>query len=83
MCWTLWKHRNEICFQSYNIKSIRSLIILIISLVDYWTGHTKQRVQDAVGDWLPTDLDVIPLRTWAPSDTQLTIYQGEGRFGDA
>lgn len=34
-CWTLWKHRNEVCFQGIQPKSARTLICLIMSLVLY------------------------------------------------
>jgi hypothetical protein len=52
------------------------IILLIISLVEYWTGHTKKKVKDAAFEWLPEMLDAIPLRSWDPNDTQLVVYQG-------
>ena len=81
MCWTIWKHRNKICFQLYNIKSNKSLILLIVSLVEYWTGNTKQQVKEAVVEWMPAALDIIPLRTWDLSDSQMVLVHGEGSAG--
>lgn len=74
-CWTIWKHRNEICFQQIPVKSGRQLILLIISLVEYWTGskRVKKKVRTAIWAWLPPAeaLDTIPLRIWMPGDDQL------------
>lgn len=33
-CWTLWKHRNELCFQQVSTKSTRSIILLISLLLN-------------------------------------------------
>jgi hypothetical protein len=35
VCWFLWKHKNSIMFNSFSFTSVRSLICLILSLVNY------------------------------------------------
>lgn len=60
-----------------NKKTARSIIILILSLIHYWTGHTTPRVKEATTIWMPECLDVIPLRVWDPRDAQMVVYQGE------
>lgn len=75
VCWTLWKYRNTIIFQDTTIKTIRSLILLIPSLFEYWSGHMPKKIKNAAATWLPTDIDAISLRVWDPSDNQLVLYQ--------
>lgn len=47
-------------------KSVRSLIYLIISLVLYWTGHTKakKKIHVETQNWIPQEgiMDAILLR---------------------
>ena len=78
MCWTLWKVRNESSINHKEVPTIRNIILLIISLVEYWTGHVTKKVKEATFDWLPTTVEAIPLRSWDPNDTQMVIYQGGG-----
>ena len=68
ICWTIWKHRNELCFNSGKVKSVRQMILLIISLVTYWTGQVNQQVKDSTALWLPVNLDAIPLAVWSPEE---------------
>lgn len=72
VCWTIWKHRNEVCFNNSPPKTARALIYLIISLVVYWTGHkkTKPSLKTAARGWMPTDemMDAIPLRVIFPGE---------------
>lgn len=35
---------------------------MIISLVSYWTGSGSAEIQELGKDWLPADLDEIPLQ---------------------
>lgn len=37
LCWTLWKLRHESCFQKNTYKTFRTIILLIVSLINYWT----------------------------------------------
>lgn len=39
ICWTIWKYKNEISFRQATHKSAKNIILLIISLVEYWTGN--------------------------------------------
>lgn len=77
-CWTLWKHRNEICFHNIAPKTARTLIYLIISLVLYWTGHSKfkKKIQDQIFEWLPqvAILEEIPLRVIWPGDDESVSF---------
>lgn len=68
-----------ICFQNGTPKTARTLIYLIISLVVYWTGHTKlkRKVQEKAQEWLPQAeiLDEIPLRVMWPGDDESFSFQ--------
>lgn len=79
MCWTLLKHRNEVCFNNSTIKTARNIIFLIISLVMYWAGHKKfkQTTQEAAQDWLPSEdvMDAIPLRVILPGAEDSIPFQ--------
>lgn len=79
LCWTLWKHRNELCFNHGKKKSPRQIIMLIISLVHYWTGLVKQDIKISIALWLPSDLDVIPLASWSPDGV---IDEGNVNMGN-
>ena len=63
--------------QSYLIKnnaivhSPRNVILNIVSLVLYWTGNLSSEVQATVQNWLPTDMEVIPLQAVRPEDMQI------------
>lgn len=72
----IWKQRYEICFQSSTRKRVISIILLIISVFEYWTGHIDKRIKEGAEEWLPEDINAIPLRVWDPSDNQLVVYQG-------
>ena len=76
VCWTIWKHRNELCFESGKQKTIRQIILLIISLVHYWTGQVKPQVQESMSLWMPVDIDAIPLASWHPDDD--VVDQNDG-----
>ena len=78
ICWTLWKHRNAIIFQDTSIKTIRSIILLIISLFQYWSGSLSKKVKQVADEWLPLDIEAIPLRVWDPSTDQPPLYLQEG-----
>jgi hypothetical protein len=67
ICWCVWKHRNDLCFVTgTQIKSNRNLILLIISIIYYWTGNIKDDVKQALAKWMPKEMDNIPLQTWNP-----------------
>lgn len=78
LVWTLWKIRNEICFQQKQKKSFKTVILLIISLITYWLGNVKRQSKYLVPLWMPFDLDEIPLQVWYPTeeDLQMMVYQG-------
>lgn len=84
ICWTLWKHRNALIFQDAKIHTIRSIILLIISLFEYWAGNIPKKIKQMAADWMPIDIDAIPIRTWMPADAdpthtgnQMVLYQGD------
>ena len=68
ICWTIWKYRNDLCFANGTKKSIRQIILLIISLVHYWTGRVHPTVAETIALWLPVELDVLPIASWHPND---------------
>jgi hypothetical protein len=43
ICWCVWKTRNSVCFDNHTIPTIRNMIFLICSLLDYWTGTKKKK----------------------------------------
>ena len=87
ICWTIWKHRNDLCFNKVPIKTGRNLIFLIISLLHYWLGvkKTSQQTQVEAYSWMPTEemLEDIPLRIWVPGDDQLVPYAFEDAGGSS
>ena len=47
------------------------MLLLISSLVNYWSGLSKEEAQIVVSDWLPDDFDLIPLQCYqAPSPVE-------------
>ncbi|XP_078150904.1 uncharacterized protein LOC144546233 [Carex rostrata] len=75
ICWTLWKHRNEICFQNSKVKDARNINYLIISLLYYWTANkrVKKHIQTAAHRWIPEEeiLEVEPLRMMFSGDDEV------------
>ena len=71
--WSLWKHRNEVCFNTCAVKTARTLILLIKTLCGYWAGNVKRKIKDAIGEWLPVIEDAIPLAQFMPME--LVAYQ--------
>lgn len=45
------------------------VILMIVSLVNYWAGMTKEEVQVLLSDWLPIDFDIISLQCLPASPT--------------
>lgn len=83
LCWTVWKLRNDSCFNNVPNKTFRTIILLIISLLTYWAGIIKRSVRDIIQtDWMPEDVDMIPLQVWDPAadveanNMQLVVYRG-------
>ena len=66
--WSIWKHRNDLCFNNVRIYTARSLILQILSLITYWSGTIQGDIKQAIGTWTPGDLDVIPLQVVDPDD---------------
>ena len=79
VCWTLWKYRNDLCFAQGKEKTVRQIILLIISLVHYWSRKVKKSVSEATARWLPDDLDVLPLSTWHPDEEAACCSSRRGR----
>lgn len=78
VCWSIWKHRNDLCFNAVPVKSTRQIIFLILSLIHYWTGNVKPELQALTALWLPIDTDEIPISSWHPDDDYLmVVYGGE------
>jgi hypothetical protein len=59
-------------FNSSNITSIKNLIYLIISLVNYWAGMFSIALVRKMKMWLPENFELIPLQVMAPA-LQLTM----------
>lgn len=54
------------CFNDCSTKYARSLILLIKSIIDYWTGNMKKQVKIAAKSWMPVIEDVISLDVIPP-----------------
>lgn len=74
--WSIWKHRNELCYNNMQIKSARSLILMIKSLCLYWICVMKKKVKDVVGEWLPVIEYAIPINQFMP--LPMVVYQPRG-----
>ena len=72
--WSIWKHRNDLCFNNYRIYTAHNVILQIVSLVSYWTGTAAEVLQVAVQEWMPLDVDVIPLQVLPPDDVQMVDW---------
>jgi zinc-binding in reverse transcriptase len=66
VCWSMWQCRNTIIFKHKQCRSIRNLIILICSFLNYWSGLFKSEEQLLIKRWMPQDLDLIPLQCTPP-----------------
>ena len=67
ICWCVWKCRNTLCFEDKPFPSIRHITLLTCSMLDYWTGNKRCKVKQLLAQWVPADLDMIPLQTLSPS----------------
>lgn len=87
ICWTIWKHKNELCFTNTQPKSGRNIIFLIISLLQYWLGNKKIKVQtkEQAQEWMPDEdaLEAIPLRVWLPGDDQMMVHDSPAQSNDS
>ncbi|KAF3338670.1 hypothetical protein FCM35_KLT17507 [Carex littledalei] len=43
------------------------------------SGHMDKRIKAAASDYLPVELDIIPLRVWDPTDHQMVLYQSPNK----
>lgn len=59
--WSIWRQRNDLCFNDSVVHSGKTIILNIISLVIYWTGKLSDEVKQEAQSWLPPDLDDVPL----------------------
>lgn len=69
--WSIWKHRNDLCFNNSITHSGRHAILTIISLVVYWIGKLTEDVQVEANAWLLANVDVVPLQVALPEDEQM------------
>ena len=59
-CWTIWKIRNDACFQHINNKTFRTIVLMIVALVNYWAGMLKRQAREIVLRWMPTNIQARP-----------------------
>ena len=64
----LWQY----CFNTVPHSTVKNIILDIINLVMYWTGTIKEEEEQHRQEWLPTELDSIPLQEWDPVAEQIT-----------
>jgi hypothetical protein len=46
VCWSIWKIRNNICFEGKRVKTPTEIICLICSMLTYWAGLQKDAVSE-------------------------------------
>lgn len=69
--WTIWRTRNDLCFNNKIVHSVKNTIVLIVSLVLYWTGSDSEETQALIKEWMLLDLDAIPLHIVHTEDQML------------
>lgn len=74
VCWVIWKYRNDLCFNDCTTKSARSIILLIKSIVDYWTCTMKNQAKTTAKLWVLVIEDAIPLDV-IPPDMEIVMYR--------
>lgn len=75
--WCMWKQRNDLCFHNSIVYSCRKVILNTVSIAIYWTGQLKEEIQDRVNEWLPQDLDEVPLQIVQAGDDQVLEWISE------
>ena len=65
-CWSVWRLRNNICFNEYSMQSIRSMILTICTFVSHCAGNMKAEIQTHLQKWMSIDVDMIPLQSLSP-----------------
>ena len=80
VCWTIWKHRKNMCFNDCHSKTARTLVFLIKSLIQYWAGKMKKKEAKAAQSWLPVIEDAIPLNV-IPPNMEMVSYTDPGDMG--
>ena len=90
LCWTIWKIRNESCFHHTKQKSFRSIVLMVVSLINYWTGAIKKHSRElVVAEWMPQEIETVPLQIWDPNEDcdgnalQLVVYRPSDDGDDA
>lgn len=84
ICWRIWKHINDICFNAVTLKNPRQIILLILSLISYWLGRVSPQIQEETTLWLPTNTNEIPICVWHPDDEfQMVVYEGDTYLANA
>lgn len=72
VCWTIWKHRKDLCFAEGKPKTPRQINNISNNISLWFTiGQVtcmKAKVADCTALWFPSDMDVLPIATWHPDD---------------
>lgn len=65
------------CFNDCAPKTARTIIFLIKSLVEYWSGKMKKKTIEAAHSWMLVIEDAIPLNI-IPPNTEIVSYVAPG-----
>lgn len=76
ICWSIWRTRNSICFENKNISTIRNMILLTCSLLNYWVGNKRPKELQHTHLWTPDDMDMVPLQTMSPLRMPMPEMEG-------
>lgn len=66
ICWRIWRTRNSICFDNTPLLAIINMLLLMCSLLDYWTGYKKRNMRQFTNELIPEDLDMVPIQSLSP-----------------
>lgn len=68
--WSIWKHRNDICFQNIGWRSMEMLLYRIIGLLLNWTALWPEDKQGSLMEYINKIKIVVGRVFWLPNVPQ-------------
>ena len=74
--WTIWTLRNKLCFHHITPHTVKSIVLTITNLVNFWTGMVSDEEAHHRQEWLPKaeEVDQMPLQEWDPASDGALVY---------
>jgi hypothetical protein len=66
VCLCIRKIRNRLIFKDGSVPTVRNMICLILSLLQYWSRCKGRSVELSLRNWLSDDLNMISIQVLAP-----------------